>query len=244
MVKIEHKPPPCENWGSALIDDLASPLRTRLRRLRRLDCCALSDALDKLELPGVISGVPQQSGTGRIAGIVVTVKLDAGEPAPGPPRHLGAAAIEAGGADHVIVVEQRTGIEAGSWGGLLTLAAKRKGIAGVIADGPVRDIDEAQSHGFPIFTRALTARTARGRIVEKATNATIIVWGTTVEPGDYVAADRSGVVFIKQGDIDRVLATAEQIVEREAAMARALLDGAPVTQVLGENYERMLRDTR
>jgi len=41
-----------------------------------------------------------------------------------------------------------------------------------------------------------------------------------------------------------VLATAEQIVEREGAMARALLDGAPVTQVLGDNYERMLRDTR
>src|SRR4030095_2867932 len=188
MVYIEHKPPrrACDNWGSALIDDRALPLRTRLQRLRRLDCCALSDALDKLELPGVISGVPQQSGTGRIAGVVITVKLGAGEPAPGPPRHLGAAAIEAGGGDHVIVVEQRTGIEAGSWGGLLTLAAKRKGIAGVIADGPVRDIDEAQSQGFPIFTRALTARTARGRIVEKATNATIIVWETTVEPGGYV----------------------------------------------------------
>ena len=46
-----------------------------VRRLRKLDACAVSDALDRLKLPGVVSGVPQQSGEGRIAGRVVTVKL-------------------------------------------------------------------------------------------------------------------------------------------------------------------------
>ncbi|MFO1401588.1 MAG: hypothetical protein U1F30_10340 [Steroidobacteraceae bacterium] len=42
-------------------------------------------------------------------------------------------------------------------------------MAGVVADGPVRDIDEARALGFPVFTRALTARTARGRVVELGT---------------------------------------------------------------------------
>jgi regulator of RNase E activity RraA len=212
----------------------------RLQRLRRLDCCAISDALDKLQLSGVVTGIPQQAGTARIAGLAITVKLGTGDPPPGPRRHLGATAIESGGPDHVIVIEQRTGVEAGSWGGLLTLAAKLKGVAGVIADGPVRDIDEAVAYDFPIYTRALTARTARGRIVEKATNAPITAFGVEVEPGDFVSADRSAVIFIRPADIDRVLDTAEAIVALESAMAKALLSGEPVTQVMNGNYENVL----
>jgi 4-hydroxy-4-methyl-2-oxoglutarate aldolase len=213
-----------------------------VRRLRRLDCCAVSDALDKLGLDGVVSGVRQAAGDGRIAGRVITVKLGTGAPAPGEPRHLGTTAIELGGPDDVIVVEQRTGIEAGSWGGLLSLGAKVKGIAGVIADGPVRDIDEAREMRFAVFANAFTARTARGRIVEKATNAPIEVFGVALDAGDYVVADRSAVIFIRAADIERVLDRAEAIVSREARMAKAVLAQTPISQVMGGNYEFMLKD--
>ncbi|WP_322060628.1 RraA family protein [Paraburkholderia sp. J63] len=213
-----------------------------VRRLRRLDCCAVSDALDKLGLGGVVSGVQQAAGDKRVAGRVITVKLGTGAPAPGEPRHLGTTAIELGGPDDVIVVEQRTGIEAGSWGGLLSLGAKVKGIAGVIADGPVRDIDEAREMQFALFANAFTARTARGRIVEKATNVPIEAFGVAVDAGDYVVADRSAVIFIRAADIERVLASAEAIVAREARMAKAVLAHTPMSQVMGGNYEFMLKD--
>src|SRR5690606_19803115 len=90
-----------------------------VRRLRALDACAVSDALDRLGLEGVSTHLPQRSGEGRIAGRVVTLKLGLGDPPPGPPRHLGTTAIEAASPDDVIVIEQRTGVEAGCWGGLL-----------------------------------------------------------------------------------------------------------------------------
>src|SRR3974390_3479209 len=96
-------------------------------RLKRVDCCAVSDALDKLGLTGVVTGLPQRSAARRIAGKVITVKLVDKDKAPraaGPPRHLGTTAIEKGGPGTIIVVEQRSGIEAGSWGGILSLAAK------------------------------------------------------------------------------------------------------------------------
>jgi len=93
-----------------------------VQRLRRLDACAVSDALDKLQLPGAVSGLPQRSGSGRIAGRAVTMKVGPGERPPGPPVHLGCSAIGLAGPGHVIVVEQRSGVEAGCWGGLLTLA--------------------------------------------------------------------------------------------------------------------------
>jgi 4-hydroxy-4-methyl-2-oxoglutarate aldolase len=213
----------------------------RVQRLRRLDACAVSDALDRLALQGVESQVPQCSGNGRIAGAVVTLSVGTGSPPSGPPRHLGATAIEAAGSDHVIVIEQSAGVEAGCWGGLLTLAAHLRAVAGVIADGPVRDMDEAREYGFPIFTRKLTARTARGRVVELGTNVPIRPWGHPVEPEDYVSADSSAVVFVAAADIDRVLEAAEQIAARESSIAAALREGGAPTAVMAGNYENMLR---
>ncbi len=210
-------------------------------RLKRLDCCALSDALDKLQLTGAVTGLPQLSASHRIAGRVLTVKLGPGLPPGGQPRHLGTTTIEAAQPGDIIVVEQRTGLPAGSWGGILSLAAKLRGVAGVIADGPVRDIDEARQYNFPIFARGLTLFTARGRVTEVATNQRVCIGDVEVNAGDYAAADHSGVIFISSENIENVLAAAETIVAREAAMAKALLEGQPVTEVMGGNYEHMLR---
>jgi regulator of RNase E activity RraA len=214
-----------------------------VHRLARLDCCAVSDALDKLNLTGTVTGLPQRSSSRRIAGRAITVKLVAKDAAPasdGPARHLGTTAIEAGGPGDVIVIEQRTGIDAGSWGGILSIAAKLRGIEGIIADGPVRDIDEARAYDLPIYARGLTARTARGRIAEVATNIDITIEDVTVSAGDYVIADNSAVVFVRAADIEAVLAAAEDIAAREAAMAKALLTGQPVGTVMGASYENML----
>ena len=88
----------------------------------------------------------------------------------------------------------------------------------------------------------VTTFTARGRMVELATNGPITVGGVVVKPGDYAIADGSGVVFIAAENIERVLATAEEIFAREAAMAQALREGKPITEVMGANYENMLRN--
>ncbi len=223
-------------------NDDASEGMDAARRLRRLDSCAVSDALDRLKLKGVINGVPRQSGEGRIAGRVITVKLGVGQPGPGRPRHLGTTAVELAGPADIIVIEQHANAEAGSWGGLLSLGASVRGVAGVIADGPVRDIDEARALHFPIFTRTLTAKTARGRIVELGTNVPIIFDGVAVSPCDYAIADSSAVIFIAAADINRVLDTAEAIAAKEAAMANALRAGEPIGTVMDGNYEHMLRD--
>jgi regulator of RNase E activity RraA len=212
-----------------------------IERLRAFDVCTISDALDRLKLHGVVSGLVQRSGDGRIAGKVITVRLGTGAPPPGAPRHLCAAAIEAADDCTVIAIEQRTGVEAGCWGGLLTLAARARQVPGVVAEGHLRDVDEARAIGFPVFSRGLTAKTARGRIVEKATGEPVTIGDVAVETGDFVVADGSGVAFIRRADIETVLAAADAIAAREAAMARALTAGARVSEVLGGNYEHMLK---
>ncbi|MDB5570470.1 MAG: dimethylmenaquinone methyltransferase, partial [Hyphomicrobiales bacterium] len=90
-----------------------------IARLRALDICDLSDAVDALGLPPAVTGLAPAWPTRPIAGRAVTVKLIAGNAPPGgPPRHLCTGAIEAAGPDNVIVIEQRSGIDAAAWGGL------------------------------------------------------------------------------------------------------------------------------
>ena len=214
-------------------------------RLARLDACAISDALDQLGLPGSVTGLVPLATRGRISGAVITVKLAPGKPLEGAPaRHLCTTAIDRAERGQVIVVEQRTGIECAGWGGILSNAARLKGVAGVIVEGLARDVDEAAEIGFAVYARGATARTARGRIHEAATGEPIEVGGTTVSTCDWVVADGSGTAFIPAARIAEVLAAAELIALREAAMTKAVLRGQPVSAVMGGDYEQMLENPK
>jgi regulator of RNase E activity RraA len=210
-------------------------------RLSRLDACAVSDALDQLGLPPSITGLAALSVRQRIAGRVTTVRLAAGRPPEGaPPRHLCTAAIDAAEPGGVIVVEHRSGVECAGWGGILSNAASLRGLSGVIVDGLAHDVDEARDIGFPVYARGATARTARGRVFEAETGGTVRVGTVEVGQGDFVVADSSGTAFVPADRIGDVLAAAERIAAKEAAMTREVLAGKPVSGVMGASYEHLL----
>lgn len=210
-----------------------------VERLRALDACAVSDAQDKLGIKGTVIGVLPLYETGRIAGRAVTFKLKT-KGAETTTRHLGTAAVEAADPGDVIVCDHRGRTDVAGWGGILSTAAKTRGVAGVIIDGASRDVDEAKALGLPLFARAAVPLTARGRVVEESTNEPIEIGGVSLEPGDYVIADNSGVVIVPQSRVAEVVPEAESIVAREQAMARDVMNGKSVAEVMGVNYEQML----
>lgn len=215
-----------------------------VERLEALDVCAVSDAKDSLGLPPAISGLARQSGEGLLAGRVRTVELVEGTPSADIPKvHLCARAIISSTTETVIVVAH-PGIDAGGWGGVLSTGAQLAGVRGVVLDGPTRDRDEAVGLGFPIFAKGNTAKTARGRVYERATGEPIEIDGQRVEDGDFVIADGAGVVFISAAEAERVIAAAERIVRKEKAMVASLRDGNPITEVMGADYETMLEDNK
>jgi 4-hydroxy-4-methyl-2-oxoglutarate aldolase len=222
-----------------------SPSPSANLRLGRLDVCAVSDALDQLGVASAVTGISPQTARKRIHGRVVTVRLAAGPPAPGAPgRHLCTTAIERARSGDIVVVEQRTGLDAAGWGGILSNAASAKGLAGVIVDGPARDLDEATDLGFAVYARTPTARTARGRIHEAETGGSVRIGDVVVAEGDWVVADSSGIVFIAQAELDRVVTAAERIADRERLMTHAVLSGQAVSEVMGIEYERLLDMSR
>lgn len=214
-----------------------------LERLSRLDTPAVSDALDRLGLSGRVSGLRPLTVNRCIAGKAVTVRLGTGEPPAGPPRHLCTAAVEAAGPGSVIVIEQRSGVEAAGWGGILSNGASVRGVAGVVCDGPVRDVDESRELGFPVYARSATPATARGRIVEEEFNGEVRIGEVEVRPGDWVLADGSGICFLPEDRAAEILDVAETIAEREAAMTEAVREGRLISRVMGAGYETMLDES-
>jgi len=211
-----------------------------VERLGALDACAVSDALDLHGLGGAVSGIVRRTTREKVYGRVRTMKLAAGKPPRPATSHLGTAAIVAAGDTDVIVVEQRTGIEAAAWGGVLSHAARLSRIRGVIVDGPVRDVDEIAEVGLPVFSRSVTPRTARGRIHEAGVDVAVDIGDCRVRPGDLVIADGTGVVFIPASEAAAVIESAEAIVRRETRMSDAIHAGDSVIEVLGRDYETML----
>src|SRR5687768_7756301 len=122
-------------------------------RLARLDACAVSDALDKLGLVGVVTGLQRLSSTRRISGRILTVKMEKDDGRPAASRHLATTAIEMAQPGDVIVMQQRTGIDAACWGGNLSLGARLRNVACVIVDGPTRDIGRARAYDLPGLAR-------------------------------------------------------------------------------------------
>jgi 4-hydroxy-4-methyl-2-oxoglutarate aldolase len=215
-------------------------------RLAALDTCACSDAMDKLGLSGVASGLHPVTVPRRVAGRVLTVQFGpvaaAAAAGSGQVRHAATAAIDAARPGDVIVVSADGRLDAAAWGGILSLAATLRGVAGVVADGACRDVDEAVDLELPVYARGVTPLTARGRQGEVAWDVPVPVAGVTVHPGDLVIADRSGVVFLPAEHAERIITAAEEVAAREQALSVRIKNGEPSAAVLSANYERMLAE--
>ena len=211
-----------------------------VERLLKLDTCAVSDGMDRLGLMGATYGVRPMWPCPKIVGRAVTMKikpvgLDKAK------QHLGTLPIDAAQPGDVIVIDNGGRPDTSCWGGLLALAAKTKGISGVVIDGACRDIDESRDVGFPVYARGAVPMTARGRVMQETYNQEIEFAGVQVHPGDLVIADGSGVVVIPRSKEEEIVRAAEAVAATEARMAEGIRQGMSVLEVLEKlGYEQML----
>jgi regulator of RNase E activity RraA len=215
-----------------------------VERLLKLDTCAVSDGMDRLGLTGATYGVRPMWPCPKIVGRAVTMKI---KPVglDKPKQHLGTLPIDAAQPGDVIVIDNGGRPDTSCWGGLLALAAKTKGISGVVIDGACRDIDESRELRFPVYARGAVPMTARGRIMQQSYNQEIEFAGVQVHPGDLLIADGSGVVVIPRSREEDVVREAEAVASTEARMAEGIRQGMSVLEVLEKlGYEQMLDKNR
>jgi 4-hydroxy-4-methyl-2-oxoglutarate aldolase len=109
-------------------------------------------------------------------------------------------------------------------GELLATQAQVRGVAGVLVDGAVRDLDELRTIGLPVWGRFVCARGATkgeaGRL-----DVPVVVGGTQIRPGDLVVLDCDGALALPRERIDEVLPLAVARAEREETLRRRYLAG-------------------
>ena len=210
-------------------------------RLAALATSNLSDALDRLGVArAAVAGITPRWGRTKVIGRAVTIRMTAAGAVPAV-AHLGVDAIAASVPGDVIVVDNRGDLHHNCWGEILALAAQLKGVAGVVVDGAVRDVDACEAFGFAVHARGTVPSTARGRIVQEAWNVPVRLGDAPVRPGDVVVADVNGVVVIPIERLADAVRAAEEILAKENAMLDALRAGQSIQDVDQRfNYEQML----
>lgn len=141
----------------------------------------------------------------RLIGRALTVDVEAGEPGDFTSEDFRVGAmLDAAQTGDVLVVSAK-GAKASIWGGMASLAATVKGIAGLVVDGSVRDVDEINACGFNVFSRHVIPTTGRTRLNVKSIGNEISVDGVIVNCGDVIIGDSTGLVVVPYDQAPKVL---------------------------------------
>jgi len=197
-----------------------------LKRFNALATPTLANALDDVAFEGVLMGLTQMVPGTRCVGRAMTVREVTGRRgdfASEDFKRVGEV-IDATRAGDVLVIDNG-GHCVSTFGGLATLAAKVKGVAGLVVDGGVRDREEMEEHEFPVFARHMTPLTGRSRLAVTAINEPVSCGGVRVRPGDVIVADGSGVVCIPAEHAAKVAELAEGYSRDDEAAAAELRKG-------------------
>jgi len=120
---------------------------------------------------------------------------------------------------------------AGAWGEVLSVAAQARGIAGLVIDGAVRDIEAIMERRFPVFSRGLAIGACKKEQIGTLQEP-IDLGGVTVRSGDIVVGTGDGVVILDSRSIEQVLRDAIARRERESEIFRQLQAGKTTIEVL------------
>ena len=167
-------------------------------------------------------------GTGpRLAGRARTVQVD--------PPDFGAVlhAVDRAEPGDVLVIAAGGRVDVAILGDILGGVARRRGVAGVVCDGALRDVASLVAWAdFPAFARGTTARGPSSK--EGGTvDATIRFGGLTVAPGLLVVGDDDGLVVLSRAEAEGLIADAEERTAAELAWVARLAAGETLAAVFG-----------
>ena len=185
-------------------------------RALALGCAPLVDAMGRTHthrahLPALRSPAPERA----LFGPAITIQfVPSRDDVPESDRGFGEVLAEAvkGAPEGAALVLSSGGYpEISHAGGVKLTRVARHGLAGVLADGRLRDFTELAGLGFATWCRGEAVRWGGDSVMPYAANVTIEVAGVTVVPGDYVYVDAAGGVVIPAASLETVVAEAEQV---------------------------------
>ncbi|MDV2965623.1 RraA family protein [Nitratireductor aquimarinus] len=125
----------------------------------------------------------------------------------------------------VIVVDAGGDLTTAILGEIMVAIAKKRGVAGIIVNGAIRDADEIRRMDFPLYAAGVTHRgpykDGPGEV-----NTTIAIDGMVIEPGDLVLADGDGVLTVPFDQTETILAATRRKQDAEQVEMAKIADGS------------------
>jgi len=182
----------------------------------------LSDAMDRLGIPGQALGIAPLDRAFRMVGRAFTVRTIPVATVSGTVGDYIDDVPEGG----VVVLDNGGRLDATVWGDILTIMAHRMGLAGTVIHGVCRDASRSLELGYPIFSRGVCMRTGRGRVQSDGYQVPVSLGDVRVDPGDMLVGDADGVVVVPQGRLDDVLAASRDITDAEERIRQEIEAGS------------------
>lgn len=187
-----------------------------------LDTAGVSDAMDKLGLPGQCLGImPLDNYRQVVVGPAFTVKYVSASTPAGTVGDF----IDDVAAGDVVVIDNDGRTDCTVWGDIMTQYAGLREIAGTVIDGVCRDVNKVLSDGYPMFSKGRFMRTGKDRVQVEAVGGTVSIGTARVAARDIVVADANGVVVVPRDRAAEVAALAHKIEAVEAEIRDQLAKG-------------------
>ncbi|MGA2121201.1 MAG: bifunctional hexulose-6-phosphate synthase/ribonuclease regulator [Methanoregula sp.] len=180
---------------------------------------------DAMHRKGAMTGVLSICGKVKLVGRAVTVQTFAGDWA------KPVEAIDVANKGDVIVINNDGGTHVAPWGELATLSCVKKGIAGVVIDGAVRDVDDIRAMKYPLFAKAIVPNAGEPKGLGEI-NAEIQCCGQYVRPGDWIVGDESGVVVIPAERAYEIARRALEVRKNEERIREEIQRGSTLSEVV------------
>ena len=198
---------------------LPSPRRPPAELLQRLASLPTPNISDNMQRHyGATAALRPYHRGGKLVGPAFTVKTRPGD------NLLVHKAIDMAAAGDVIVVDAGGEVAQAIIGEIMTKHAAKRGIAGFVIDGAIRDADAIAGASLPVFARGVTHRgpykDGPGEI-----NVPVSIGGMVVNPGDIIVGDGDGVLAVPQEVAEKVIAAATAQNRKEAATLAAIAAG-------------------
>lgn len=196
---------------------IASPseISALLAAYTRTSTSIISDCLDRL--PGAPLK-PFHRIEGTMAGIALTVKVPCGD------NRAIHQALEILSPGQVLVVDGGGDISRALMGDIMAAIAEKRGAAGVVVDGAIRDLATIGKGAFPVFARAGFHRgpykNGPGDI-----NVPVCIGGMIVSPGDIVVGDHDGIVAFPASEAESLLQRCHATEQKEAEIMAQIAAG-------------------